>query len=51
MVVVGNEDLHAINRSHPHRERHGLYNAEAAFPEDISGLLDKDNLWWEGLGG
>ena len=51
IVVELDEDLGNINRSHPERFRHSLYNASAEFPLDISDLLPPSaDRWWEGLG-
>lgn len=45
------EDLGRISRSHPDQLRHQLYDANAEFPADISGLLPPiADRWWEQLG-
>ena len=51
IVLELEEDFSRINRSHPTREIHQFYKADAEFPENIADLLpEPSNRWWEHLG-
>lgn len=49
-VLSEKGDLGDINRVHPGRLNFKYFNANAEFPDDISGFLPAENHWWEELG-
>jgi hypothetical protein len=51
LTVLSQEgDLGDINRAHPAKNVFKYFNPNAEFPDDLSGLLPTNDLWWEDLG-